>query len=118
MRFMAALLICALAAYGGWCFGKRLNERHVVAARVVVLQTKSVGLVTPPLSPVPPQVYVAELPDGVLRLPATVVVGAHQNYVDAGALEPKFFDFHRAVCDTAESVRGSVLRCSLPKEKR
>lgn len=112
MKFVAWLLICALCTLAAWAgvrFGRKLNERHVAA-----VQTKPIGLVSPPLDTVPPQVEVGELPDGVLHLPPTVVVGVRPTAnIDASA--PVFFDFHHATCDTAESVRGEVVRCYLPK---
>lgn len=106
----AVFIAGVLSVTGGAWVGYKMS----VVARAAL---HPAGLVTPPpVDTAPPQVEVGELSDGVLRLPPTVVHGRRR--AAFGSVLPeapvRFFDFKHAVCDTAESVHGKVVRCAKP----
>ena len=104
----AFLIASVLSISGGAWVGYKMS----VAARAAL----KVEAAPPPVDAAPPQVEVGELSDGVLRLPPTVIQGRRRPVLGSVISIPtvKFFDFKHAVCDTAESVHGQVIRCAKP----
>lgn len=107
----AVFVAGVLSITGGAWVGYHLSS----AARAAL----KVEAAPPPIDAAPPQVEVGELSDGVLRLPVTVIQGRRRVFFGSVIAPPpiptiKFFDFKHAICDTAESVHGQVVRCVKP----
>lgn len=105
----AFLLVGALTVSGGAWVGYKLS----IAARAVLHEAPK----PPPVESPPAAVEV-----GTLTLPQTTIYGSRHSWVapwhhpiEAAVIPAvKFFDFHHAECDEAESVHGKVLRCQRP----